>query len=156
MRAIGWYLVLVGIPAAALLGILKLGETLEPPRAVHGHYTVTFDSSGSGRCLSAVVPQGQTRLTISQSGPRIALSLGAIEFHGTINGDSVRAAAPVADNALIRAANCLTSDTLAIAAALVKTANETRLAGAFTFAGCRTCTAVPFAAARLPDRETDR
>jgi hypothetical protein len=156
MRAIGWYLLLVGFPAAALIGILKIGETLEPPRAVHGTYAVAYDTTASGHCLMAVIPDDDKHLKISQSGPRLELSLGSLELSGAISADTVRAAAAVAGNDLFRAANCLTTDTLRIAAALIKTAGDTRLAGNFTFSGCESCTAVPFTATRQPDRESGR
>lgn len=153
MRPILWYLVLVGLPVAALFGIVELGERIKPPRAAHGQYSVTFDSAGSARCLTALVGGETQQLTISQSGPRLDVTYGPVLFSGTIAGDSIRAAAPIVDSALLRAASCLTADTVGISAAIAKGARATEptLTGAFVFPNCATCAAVPFRAARLAD-----
>ncbi|HEY7567153.1 MAG TPA: hypothetical protein VH762_06255 [Gemmatimonadaceae bacterium] len=153
MRSVVWYVVLVGIPVAAMLGILRLGERLVAPRAAHGQYSVAFDSTGAGHCLSALVAGQQKRLNIAQSGPKLDVTFGSVELFGAIDGDSIYAAAPTTDNALLRAASCLTVDTVAVSAALpARGASDTDLAGSFLFPGCTTCPSVPFRATRLPDR----
>jgi hypothetical protein len=153
MRPVLWYVVLVGIPVAAMLGILRLGERLVAPRAAHGQYSVAFDSAGAGHCLSALVADQEKQLNIAQSGPKLDVTFGTIEFFGTIQGDSIYAAAQTRDNALLRAANCLTVDAVAVSAALpARGATDTQLVGSFLFPGCTTCPAVPFRATRLPDR----
>ena len=153
MRPVLWYVVLVGVPVVAMLGILRLGERLVAPRAAHGQYSVVFDSTGSGHCLSALVVDQETRLNIAQSGPKLDVTFGALELIGTIDGDSVYAAAPTKDNVLLRAASCLTVDTVSVSAALpAKGATDTHLVGSFLFPGCTTCPSVPFRAARLPGR----
>lgn len=153
MRSVLWYIVLVGIPVAAMLGILRLGERLVAPRASHGQYSVTFDSTGSGHCISALVADQEKRLNIAQSGPKLDVTFGPVELFGTIDGDSIYAAAGTKDNALLRAANCLTVDTVAVLAALpAKGASDTHLVGNFMFPGCTTCPPVPFRATRLPGR----
>lgn len=153
MRPVLWYVVLVGIPVAAMLGILRLGERLVAPRAAHGQYSVAFDSTGAGHCLSALVADQEKRLNIAQSGPKLDVTFGPVQLFGTIDGDSIYAAAPTKDNALLRAASCLTVDTVAVSAALpARGASETHLVGSFLFPGCTTCPSVPFRATRLPDR----
>lgn len=156
MRAIGWYLTLVGVPVAALLAILRFGERLQPPRAVHGQYTLAFDSIGGGQCLATLVSETDRRLAIEQSGPRLEMTFGGTAFVGRIVGDSIRAAAVTnSDSALLRAGNCLTVDTIRISAALAReSAGDARLDGRFVFSGCRNCPAVPFQALRLPDRRS--
>ena len=153
MRPVLWYIGLVGIPMAAILGILRLGERVVAARAAHGQYSVAFDSTGSGHCLSALVADQEKLLTIAQSGPKLDVTFGPAELFGTIDGDSIYAAAPVKDNALLRAASCLTVDTVAVSAALpARGATDTHLVGSFLFPGCPTCPSVPFRATRLPDR----
>jgi len=153
MRPVLWYVVLVGVPVAAMLGILRLGERLVAPRAAHGQYSVAFDSAGAGHCLSALVPDQEKRLNIAQSGPKLDVSFGRVELFGTIDGDSIYAAAQIKDTALLRAASCLTVDAVAVSATLpARGATDTHLVGSFLFPGCTTCPAVPFRATRLPDR----
>jgi hypothetical protein len=95
----------------------------------------------------------QKRLNIAQSGPKLDVTFGSVELFGAIDGDSIYAAAPTTDNALLRAASCLTVDTVAVSAALpARGASDTDLAGSFLFPGCTTCPSVPFRATRLPDR----
>ncbi len=157
MRPVLWYVALVGLPVAATLGILRLGERLEPPRAAHGEYSVAFDSAGSGHCLSALVADGETRLSIAQSGPKLDIAFGPVELLGSIDGDSVYTAGPTENNALLRAASCLTVDTIAVSATLPpKGSSDTSLHGRFLFPGCGTCPGVPFLATRLLDRERGR
>jgi hypothetical protein len=157
MRPVLWYIVMVGVPVAAMLGILRLGERLEPPRAAHGQYSIAFDSAGSGHCLSALVADGDSRLNIAQSGPKLDMTFGPVELFGTIDGDRIYAAAPTQENALLRAASCLTVDTVAVSAALpARGATDTHWVGNFLFPGCATCPGVPFRGTRLPDRERGR
>jgi hypothetical protein len=157
MRPVLWYLVLVGLPVAAMVGILRLGERLVPPRAAHGQYSIAFDSAGSGHCVLALVADEERRLSIAQSGPKLDVTLGAVELFGIVDGERLYAAAPTKDNALLRAASCLTVDTIALSAALpAKGLADTHLVGSFLFPGCATCPSVPFRATRLPDRERGR
>ena len=156
MRPVLWYLVLVGLPVAAMVGILRLGERLVPPRAAHGQYSIAFDSTGSAHCVSAIVAEAR-RLGIAQSGPKLDVTLGPVELFGNVDGERVYAAAPTKNNALLRAANCLTVDTIALSVTLpAKGSAETHLVGSFLFPGCATCSSVPFRATRLPDRERGR
>ncbi len=151
MRPVLWYLAFVGVPFLALLGILRIGEGLTPPRAVHGQYSVTFDSSGSGRCVFDVLRDGEQRLHVSQSGPRLELMWGPLLLEGSIAGDNVQAAARLGDSDKPGSGTCLTADTMLVAAALERTTDEVRLAGEFRMPGCATCAPVPFRAVRLPD-----
>ena len=153
MRSVLWYIALVGIPVVAILGILRLGERLVAPRAAHGLYSVAFDSTGSGRCLSALVADHEKRLSVAQSGPKLDVTFGPLELFGTIQGERINAATATKDSALLRAANCLTGDSIALSGALpTRGASDTHWVGNFLFPGCTTCPSVPFRATRLPDR----
>jgi hypothetical protein len=154
MRPVLWYLTFVGVPFLALLGILRVGERLTPPRAVHGQYAVTFDSSGSGRCVYDMLRDGEQRLNVSQSGPRLELSSGDLLLDGSIEVDNIQAAAPLGDGAKPGSGSCLTADTLIVAAVLERTTEATQLSGQFRMPGCATCAPVPFRAVRLPDQRS--
>ncbi|MGQ0642668.1 MAG: hypothetical protein ACT4P6_18145 [Gemmatimonadaceae bacterium] len=155
MRPILWYLAFVGLPFVALLGILRVGEQLRPPRAVHGRYAVSFDSSGAGPCVSALVDSTEQQLMISQSGPRLEMSFGRMAFTGSIAADTVRAATVIDDKATLRASNCLPADAVAIVAAIEATADHIRLPGTLSFPGCASCSPVRFRATRIAVRTRD-
>jgi hypothetical protein len=152
MRAILTYLGLVGVPFVALLGILRLGEQVHPARAAHGQYAVTFDSSGTGRCIFDLMQGGQQRLTVAQSGPRLELEWGRLSMTGFVVGDSLRAHAELREGTETSRASCLTADTLTLAAAIEKTQQAVRLSGEFLLPGCATCKPVPFRAERVAAR----
>jgi hypothetical protein len=143
MRPILWYVVFVGVPLLALFGILRLGEGLPAPRAVHGEYAFDVDSSGAFSCLTPRVAGGERRMTISQSGTRLELNLigeQPVAFRGTIAGDTIRTAA---------ARTCLTADSSAMSATVERTGSETELVGHLELRGCSTCPRIPFRARRL-------
>jgi hypothetical protein len=152
MRSILWYLAFVGMPLVALLGILRLGQQLRPPVAVHGRYAIQFDSSGAGPCVSALADSGEQRLTVSQSGPRLEMAFGRVALGGTITGDSVQATVRIDTSATLRAARCLTADTLRLVAAVERTGQDTRLPGRLLFPGCESCAPVAFRATRLAEQ----
>lgn len=103
--------------------------------------------------MAALVADQEKRLNVAQSGPKLDVTFGSLELIGTLERDSIYAAAATKDNALLRAASCLTVDTVAVSAALpARGATETDLVGSFLFPGCTTCPSVPFRATRLPDR----
>ncbi len=146
MRSVFWYVVFVGVPLLALLGILRLGEGLPAPRAVHGEYSFAVDSSGAIGCLMPAVAGGERRMTISQSGTRLELKLMGdkpVAFRGTIAGDTIRVAA---------ARTCLTADSSAMSATVERTESATQIVGQMELRGCGTCPRVPFRARRLPTK----
>lgn len=147
MKAILWYAVFVGVPLLALLVILRFGEGLPAPRAVHGEYAFVVDSSGAIGCLMPDAAAGERRMTISQSGTRIDLTLVGekrVAFRGTIAGDTISARAT---------RTCLTADSSAIAATVERTGPETKIVGQLELRGCSTCPRVPFRARRLPAQQ---
>lgn len=148
MRAAFWYLVFVGLPCLGLFAILRIGEQIEPPRAVHGRYAVTYDSSGTGSCLTALADSSAATFSVSQSGPHLEIALGSLEFVGAIVGDSIRAAA-VVSNANRREPPCNSSPTVQLVATLTRADADVRLPGEITFAGCESCAPLPFRAVRL-------
>lgn len=144
MRPFFWYVAFVGLPVVALLGILRLGEGLVAPRAVHGEYTIAVDSSNVSPCLSPLVAGSERRMTIAQSGTRLQLTLGSetpIILAGTLAGDTIR---------VVAATRCLTADSVGMSATVEKSATETELVGQLQWPGCATCSPAPFRASRLP------
>ena len=99
MRSILTYLFLVGIPLAGLIGILRLGEQLEAPRAVAGTWMAvergSLEAWDAGCRRAAETDDGDlgpSEVRIEQSGARIEISWSAVrarEFHATLRGDSI-------------------------------------------------------------------
>lgn len=144
MRPIFWYVVFVGGPLLALLGILRLGEGLPAPRAVHGEYAFAVDSSSAVGCLMPDVTAGERHMTISQSGTRLELELigeKSVAFRGTIAGDTIL---------VVAARTCLTADSSAMSATVERTGSDTQIVGELELRGCSTCPRIPFRARRLP------
>jgi hypothetical protein len=94
MRSVLLYLVLVGTPFAGLLGILDIGERIEPPPSVGGTWAL---GEGSIRELGAWCPaiefgDGPGELRVSQSGRYLALALSdraGTSFSATLQRDSL-------------------------------------------------------------------
>jgi hypothetical protein len=149
MRPIFWYLAFVGVPVLALLGILRLGEGLVAPRAVHGTYAVGVDSSSVALCFAPLLAGAERRMTVVQSGTRLQLTFGqtpAVVLTGTIAGDTIRAAA---------AKSCLTADSIALSATVRRTPPEGELVGQLEARGCSACPPAPFRARLLPTKARD-
>ncbi|HJU72220.1 MAG TPA: hypothetical protein VJ717_00630 [Gemmatimonadaceae bacterium] len=153
MRSALWYLLLVGMPVLALMGVLRLGQGLDAPRAVHGLYAVTYDSATSGPCIANLTSAQPNELTVAQSGTRLDVRVGDLLLVGAIAGDSVYAAAP---GKAFRTASCETLDSVAVTAVVVRTGSERALVGQVMFRGCATCAPARFRALRVPERSSNR
>ena len=71
MRAARFYVPMVGIPLIGVLLVLRAGEGLSAPRAIHGTWRVRSMSvpAGAGHCLAGITSDSMHTLVVSQSGP---------------------------------------------------------------------------------------
>ena len=78
MKALRLYLPLIGVPTLALIGVLRAGQSLSAPPAVHGRWSLghmqvepalSGDRSATD-CAAMVSADSLHRLVIAQSGPR--------------------------------------------------------------------------------------
>src|SRR5947208_1597871 len=89
------YVLLVGLPVAALLGVLKHGKTLTAPKSVDGSWQFQsgWNELGALPCGTATNPEDAV-LNISQSGKNFELTLPN-GFHtqafGRIEGETLKA-----------------------------------------------------------------
>jgi len=158
------YLLFVGVPLLALVGILRAGSHLTAPVALHGNWSVEADFAPwqGVPCAAPLVSSQPLRLRIDQVGSNLTFTLNdprRTALPGTVEGLSLRttflagqgskASAPGPD------AGCLGAQSLRIQAAVNRHGKERSLAGTFSLEGCASCPPVAFSAAReLPAGRT--
>jgi hypothetical protein len=129
------YLVLVGLPAAGLLGILHVGRGLDAPSAIGGEWRI------------AAGPLAGSTFVVQQSGEHLSLVLpvdGGIELRGKSRGDTLRLSHPPSAIAPAEACSPLRGTTLR---AVLDFSAAVRMKGAASVVGCP---AIPFEAERAP------
>ncbi len=148
MKTILIYVLLVGAPLLGLLGILRAGERIVPPRHVGGGWAVepTFAAALRAACPDLVFPAAGPVLDVSQSGTRAVLTLNdsaATALDARLDGDALSAATAEGTAAC-------GGRGLRLMAMLRAEPDPPRLEGALTLPGCPSCAPVPLRAARLP------
>src|SRR5271157_5497738 len=88
------YVLLVGAPLLALVGILRAGMHLSAPVAIHGNWSVQADFSPwhGVPCEALLANTPQPLLSIDQSGRDLTVTLNDFEktvITGTIDGYSL-------------------------------------------------------------------
>ncbi|MGO8735548.1 MAG: hypothetical protein ACLQVM_22445 [Terriglobia bacterium] len=152
------YIIFVGVPLLALVGILRAGKHLTAPVAVHGTWSVQADFHPwqGVPCGALLINSQPLLLGIDQSGSNLTLTLNdpaKTALPATIDGFSLSttfsagrggtAPAPRPD------AGCLGSQPLRIQATVNQHEKQRSLAGTFNLDGCASCPPVAFSAARL-------
>jgi len=152
MRLAVWYIVFVGLPVAGLVGILRLGERLTPPQAVHGSYVVALDSGTKANpCLAHLLVNRRPSLIVSQYGPRLEVRIGAdgsVVLRGSIVESTVSATGSLPRGVLAKTAGCLPGDTLTLSATVERIGTERLLTGRLALRGCSECPPFAFRATR--------
>jgi hypothetical protein len=140
------YILLVGIPALAVAGILQLGQSLSPPASVGGAWQVRpgSDPTNAIGCAGTFIRAKDSTLTIVQSGPHLQLVFNGAEqtmLQGTIEELHITMASP---------AGSYRSPSMNLEADLDRQAEPDVLQGKFTFSGCTSQPTVSFTAVRQP------
>jgi hypothetical protein len=151
------YILFVGVPLLALVGILRAGSHLTAPVALHGDWSVQADFGPwqGVPCGALLINSQPLLLSIDQSGSDLTLTLNdpaKTALPGTIDGFSLSttfssgrggtALAPRPDG------GCLGSQSLRIQAAVNQHEKQRSLAGTFRLDGCASCPPIAFAATR--------
>jgi len=94
VKIIFLYIILVGILFVALLGILKIGETIKAPIDVSGKWNVNneFAKEISSSCTPVYLPIKNPGFLIDQSGIHLTLifnDAAKTEMHGILEKDSI-------------------------------------------------------------------
>jgi hypothetical protein len=134
---VGAYLLLVGIPALGLLGILEAGRRIPAPLSITGDWNVEFDPAT--HCANALAGLRQPALNISQSGTQALITWNdghAATLEATIDGATLTAKSPAAS----------------IAASIGGKPGARTLDGKMSFDGCAP---LAFRAVRLASKKRD-
>ncbi|HXV86343.1 MAG TPA: hypothetical protein VD793_06575 [Gemmatimonadales bacterium] len=165
MRALKTYLLLVGLPLGGLVLILRIGERLVAPEAVHGAYAVVSPAQPSP-CWSDLLSGNDSSLTITQSGSHLVITLGTVrpvvlqgrltagvvDAHGVLESAQVttgsgEAADPQAGRAG-EGAGCAAGDTVRLTGVVLRLPAVKEINGTIQVATCRWCPPVTFRAHR--------
>jgi hypothetical protein len=145
------YLLFVGIPLSGLLGVLRLGQAIRAPQAVHGVYAVTRLESADP-CQTFLL-SGDSSLTLAQSGRQITATLGragGVTLRGTVSGSELTLAGALPPGAAPSRAGCPAGDTVRITGLARRAPDQGRLDATLRFTRCADCPPAGFSATRIP------
>jgi hypothetical protein len=151
MRHLISYLLFVGVPLAGLLGVLRVGQGIEPPRAVHGSWAVQPMAASGRVCTRYLLSDADSTLVISQSGHLLTATLGPgaeVGLKGSLTGDEISLEGVIQPGTTPRHVACTEGDTLRLTATLSTTREVRQLEARLWSAVCADCGAVGFTAAR--------
>ena len=151
MRHVLSYLLFVGVPLAGLLGVLRVGQWMEAPRAVHGSWAVQPMAPSSRVCTRFLLSDADSTLTISQSGRQLTGSLGPgaeVGLRGSITGNEISLEGVILPGATPRHVACTEGDTLRLTAQFSASRGIRQLEARLWSSSCADCGAVGFTAAR--------
>lgn len=145
------YVLVVGGPLLGLLGVLRLGQGIRAPMAVHGAWVFQVADPGASppRCVRYLLSEGDSALRITQSGAQLAATLGPeqnVALRGALTGDSVRLTGTIDAKLVPDSVVCAGGDSVVLVGRASRGSDRKRLEGAVT--GCAACAGVPFAAER--------
>jgi len=151
------YVLLVGAPLLALVGILRAGMHLSAPVAIHGNWSVQADFSPwhGVPCEALLANTPQPLLSIDQSGRDLTVTLNDFEktvITGTIDGYSL-STDPSNERKEIEPyprhyGACMSPQSLHLQAAMNRQGKQRLLTGTFHLEGCPSCPPVDFKATR--------
>jgi hypothetical protein len=151
MRSLFSYLLFVGVPLMGLLGVLRWGQGLEAPLAVHGAWAVQPMPATGRVCTRYLLSDADSTLTISQSGRELTAALGPgheVALRGSLTGDEVALEGVIQPGATPRFVACTVGDTVRLVGR-VSTAGQFReLEAGIWFSECADCGPIEFTAAR--------
>jgi hypothetical protein len=151
MRHVLSYLLFVGVPLAGLLGVLRVGQWIEAPRAVHGSWAVQPMAASGRVCTRYLLSDADSTLTISQSGSQLTGSLGPeaeVGLRGSLTGNEISLEGVIQPGATPRYVGCTVGDTLRLTARFSASRGLRQLEAQLWSSACTDCGAVGFTAAR--------
>jgi hypothetical protein len=151
MRHLLYYLLFVGVPLAGLLGVLRVGQGIEAPRAVHGSWAVQPMAATGSVCTRYLLSDTDSTLIIFQSGRQLSGSLGPraeIGLTGALRGNEIALEGVIQPGATPRHIACSVGDTLRLTARFSATVELRQLEARLWSSACSDCGAVGFTAAR--------
>jgi hypothetical protein len=143
------YILLVGLPLLALVGVLRSGRSLNAPFSVDGAWKIDArathpSTTPCGDFLSSI---SNSPVSISQSGTSLVIGLGGKTTTGTLAGKAIKAQFAGADNP--NAADCKDRG-LTLTATLDPLTEPRTLSGRLSVENCDSCVPVEFRAVKQP------
>lgn len=154
MRHVLAYLLVVGGPLLGLLGVLRVGQGIRAPMAVHGAYVLQVADSASLRpqpCLRYLLSGTDSTLHIAQSGAQLVGTLGPeknVALRGALDGDSLRLTGAIDAASVPDSVACAAGDSLYLAAHASRNETVKRMDGTVATGACAACRAIGISAER--------
>jgi hypothetical protein len=150
------YVLFVGVPLLALVGILHAGKHLAAPVALHGDWNVQADFGPwqGVPCGVQLLKSSPLLLRIDQSGGDLTVTLNDLAgtaLPATVNGFSLATTLPTGEGtapAPLSSSGCLGSQSLRIQATVNQHEKQRTLKGTFSLDGCASCPPIAFSATR--------
>lgn len=151
MRHLFAYLLFVGVPFAGLLGVLRLGNGIAAPMAVHGSYAVAGMADGRAPCYAYLLTGAESTFTVAQSGRQLTVTLGPaanVTLTGTISGADVTLDGVLAFGTTPDSVLCARGDTIRAVARAHRDERVKRLDATLFTTSCAECAPITFRASR--------
>jgi hypothetical protein len=145
------YLVFVGIPLGGLFGILRVGEGVEAPMAIHGTYAVLPMAPSGFACYAYLLGSADSTVSVTQSGRQVSVALGPkgeVTLSGKLFGADLTAEGVIAAGTTPRYVACPVGDTVRMTIRAHREARVKRLDAKLLVAGCPECEPLGFVAVR--------
>jgi len=145
------YLLLVALPLAGLLLVLRAGQSLTAPVSVNGTWQMVRDSDQASWFDCKASPAHTGKLSISQSGKYLLVTLqqnATLSGRGTLDSSGLKASLTTTDT------NCGVQPSITMEAIFDSGVKPTLLTGTLVAGRCPACTSIPFRGVRQSlDRE---
>ena len=151
MKHVLAYLVFVGIPLAGLFGILRVGQGIEAPMAIHGSYVVLPMAPSGFACYAYLLGGDDSTVTVTQSGRQVTVTLGPkaeVTLSGKLVGADLTAEGVIAAGTTPRYVACPVGDTIRMTVQAHRERFVKRLDARLFAAGCPECDPLAFEAVR--------
>jgi hypothetical protein len=146
------YILLVGLPLLALVGVLRSGRGLVAPISVDGVWKLGTDqpSPPAGKCGKSLASIQDSLVTISQSGKQLSLTLNngsPVIGSGVIEGTTLNATVPFS-SAPMNEPGCGSNTVLTLSATVNPKAEARSMQGTISVNDCASCSTVNYLASR--------
>lgn len=149
-RSLFAYLLFVGLPLGALGLILRAGERLSAPAALHGRYAVTLLAPDQGGpCLPTLLLGADSVMVLEQSGPVLSGAIGPrgeVPLRGVVGAGTAELRGRLGRAAVAMNPACPAGDSVVVEARFDRSASRWTLEGVLRASRCLECPPVPFRA----------
>jgi hypothetical protein len=151
MRHLFAYLVFVGIPLGGLFGVIRVGQGIDAPMAIHGAYAVVPMAPSGFACYAYLLGSDDSTVTVTQSGRQVTVTLGPkgeVALSGNLFGVNLTAEGVIPPGTTPRYVACPVGDTIRMTVQAHREKQVKRLDARLLVAGCPECEPIGFVAVR--------